>query len=143
MTEIPEGFEPVGQLRTSPFLEHVGPFFVRRREKEVVLGLMVGAAHLNARGMVHGGVLTTMADVALGYQLAFLEEPPARLTTVSMSIDFVGGARLGDWVEAHTEVVRLGTRMAFANAYLMAGATRIARVSGVFLRAGAASERED
>ena len=132
--EVPPGFEPIGSLRSSPFLDRVGPFFVRRDGRALVLGVRVDEAHTNARGRAHGGVLLTMADVALGYQLAFMEDPPARLTTVSMSADFAGAARRGDWVEARVEVQRLGARMAFANAYLSTGTERIARVSGVFLR---------
>lgn len=143
MTPIPEGFDPIQTLRASPFLEHVGPFFARRHGTEIVLGLQVLDTHLNARGMAHGGVLTTMADVALGDQRSFLESPPARLITVSMSIDFVGGARLGDWVEAHVEVVRLGARMGFANAYLTVAQVRIARASAVFVRAAPAPEQSD
>jgi acyl-coenzyme A thioesterase 13 len=136
----PSGFEPIAGLRTSPFLDHVGPLFFRRTGPAVVLGLRVGPAHTNARGLAHGGLLLTMADVALGYQLAFSEEPPARLLTVSMSADFTGAARLGDWVEAHVDSQRLGARMAFANAYLTVRGERIARVSAVFSRASA--ERE-
>lgn len=74
--DIPHGFRPIGELRTSPFLEHVGPFYFRRQERNLVLGLRVGETHANARGTAHGGLLMTMADVALGYQLALAQDPP-------------------------------------------------------------------
>ena len=132
--EIPAGFEPLERLRTSPFLERVGPLFFKREGKNLVLGLRVDQTHANARGTAHGGLLLTMADVALGYQLAFSVDPPAGATTVNMSADFLGGARVGDWVEARVEAHQLGARMAFANAYLTVGDKRIARVSAVFAR---------
>ena len=132
--DIPNGFRPIGELRTSPFLEHVGPFYFRQQERNLVLGLRVGEAHANARGTAHGGLLMTMADVALGYQLALAQDPPLGATTVSMSADFIGGAAVGEWIESHVEMQQLGSRMAFANAYLTAGDKRVARVSAAFLR---------
>ena len=132
--DIPQGFRRMAELRTSPFLDRVGPFFFRREDRDLVLGVRVGEAHANARGTAHGGLLLTLADVALGYQLAFSQDPPVAATTVSISADFLGPASLGDWVEAHVEMQQLGSRMAFANAYLTAGDKRVARVSASFLR---------
>ena len=132
--EIPNGFRPMAELRTSPFLDRVGPFYFRRRDRDLVLGLRVGEGHANARGTAHGGLLLTMADVALGYQLAFSQDPPVLATTVSMSADLIGGANVGDWLEASVDTQQLGSRMAFANAYLTAGERRVARVSAAFLR---------
>ena len=131
--DIPQGFRPMGELRTSPFLDRVGPFYFRRQERELTLGVRVGDIHTNARGTAHGGLLLTLADVALGYQLAFSQDPPAAATTVGISADFLGAASLGDWVEAHVDMQQLGSRMAFANAYLTAGDKRVARVSATFL----------
>ena len=60
------------------------------------------------------------------------DRPVARLTTVSMSTDSVGTAKLGDWIEVHVDVQKAGRTLAFANAYLMNGDIRIGRVSAVF-----------
>jgi acyl-coenzyme A thioesterase 13 len=135
--DAPDGFQPLAALRTSPFLDHVGPFFFQRREQRLVLGLRIEGKHANARGTAHGGLLLTMADVGLGYHMAMSQDPPMRATTISMSADFVGSAGIGDWLEAHVEMNQLGARLAFANAYLMVGDKRVARVSGVFLRTDA------
>jgi acyl-coenzyme A thioesterase 13 len=135
--DVPVGFEPLTKLRTSPFLDHVGPFFFQWREKRLVLGLRIEGKHANARGTAHGGLLLTMADVGLGYQMAMSQDPPVKATTVSMSADFIGSAGIGDWLEAHVEMNQLGARLAFANAYLAVGDKRVARVSGVFLRVDA------
>ncbi|HXY89774.1 MAG TPA: PaaI family thioesterase [Xanthobacteraceae bacterium] len=131
--DVPKNFRPIAELRTSPFLERVGPLFFEWRGKKLVLGLRIDATHANARGTAHGGLLLTLADVALGYQMAMSQDPPIRATTISMSADFIGGAAVGDWVEAHVEY-QLGSRLAFANAYLMVGDKQVARASGVFLR---------
>jgi acyl-coenzyme A thioesterase 13 len=130
--DVPEGFTALG--RTSPSVELLGPFYSKGAGAGLVLGLRVAEKHTNARGFAHGGVLLTLADVALGYAAEGSVEPPARLITTSLSADFAGGARLGDWVEARVDVQRVGERMAFANAYLHAGDRRIVRASAVFIR---------
>lgn len=127
---LPDGFGPI--FRTSPFLETAGPFYSRLIDKELIIGLRVLDKHINGRGTVHAGVLTTMADVAIGYATAFSQEPPARLVTVSLNTDFVGSAVVGDWLEARTDVQRVGSAVAFANAFIYKGTERIVRVSAVF-----------
>lgn len=131
MTTAPaQGFAPL--FRTSPFLDRIGPFFARGRGAEMSIGLRVLDHHLNARGLVHGGVLMTMADIALGYAMATTEEPPLGLVTSNLSADLVGSAKPGDWIETRVDIQKIGRTLAFANAYLQVGDTRIARVSGVF-----------
>lgn len=96
MTAIPEGFAPL--FRTSPFLDATGPFYCRRENERLIVGLRILEKHVNARGFAHGGLLMTLADIALGYSLAYREEPPASFVTANLSADFAGSARLGDWV---------------------------------------------
>ncbi|PZS34574.1 MAG: esterase [Pseudonocardiales bacterium] len=126
----PEGFTPVE--RRSPFLDLIGPLWVSSDPAAPVYGLQIEHRHANTRGDAHGGVLMTMADVVLGYTAAFSREPPVRLTTASMSVDFAGSAHVGDWVEGRADVQRIGRSLAFANAYLSVGDRRILRASAVF-----------
>ena len=127
---IPEGFAPL--FRTSPLLETLGPFYSKGRGEDLVVALRVAEKHANARGALHGGVTATIADVAMGYAMAFGSDPPRRMVTASMTIDYTGGAEVGDWVEVHIDRTRVGRTLAFCNAYLMVGATQVARASGVF-----------
>ena len=62
---IPAGFQPL--FRTSPVLDLIGPLLSKGKGADLVIGLRVEAKHCNARGTVHGGILATFADVALGY----------------------------------------------------------------------------
>ncbi|HEX9489640.1 MAG TPA: PaaI family thioesterase [Stellaceae bacterium] len=135
MTAVPGGFAPL--FRTSPFLDAVGPFYYRRDGGRLIIGLRILEKHANARGVAHGGLLMTLADIALGYNTAYQEDPPASLVTASLTGDFAGTAKLGDWVEAHVDVQKSGKRLAFANAYLMVGDERILRASAVFARSAA------
>jgi acyl-coenzyme A thioesterase PaaI-like protein len=53
--------------------------------------------------------------------------------TASLSTDFAGNAREGDWLEAHTDVMRAGRRVVFVNCFVHRGEERIARGSGTFV----------
>jgi acyl-coenzyme A thioesterase PaaI-like protein len=65
VADIPEGFLPL--FRTSPFLDTLGPFFYRPTASSFVIGLRIASKHANARGSAHGGLIFTLADIALGY----------------------------------------------------------------------------
>ncbi len=125
-----DGFAPL--FRTSPFLDRTGPFYSTGKGAAMVVGLRALEHHLNARALVHGGVLMTLADIALGYTMATTEDPPLGLITSHLSADIAGSARLGDWIEARVDIQKIGRTLAFANAYLHVDEARIARVSGVF-----------
>ncbi len=131
--EIPREFRSL--FRTSPVLDLIGPLYCRGEGVDLVVGLRVGAKHCNARGTVHGGILATLADVALGYTIAFSSTPPASLAT-NLTLDFAGTAKIGDWLEAHVDVQKRGSRLSFANCYITVNGQRIARASAVFLVTG-------
>ena len=131
---IPEGFEPIGRL--SPFNSLVGPLYQRRRGDEVSIGVQIEEKHTNSRGICQGGALATLADLALGYSMAAKVGGPAgAFVTAHLAIDYAGAARPGDWVQSEVEIQRIGSRLAFANCYLVAGGKRIVRASAIFARA--------
>lgn len=130
MNEVPEGFKPL--FRSSNFLDLVGPFYYREEGNGFVVGLRIEEKHINAKGFAHGGLLVTMADIALGYNTATSQNPPLSMVTTSLTTDFAGSARLGDWIEARVDIQKVGQRVAFANAYLSVGQNRIVRASAVF-----------
>jgi uncharacterized protein (TIGR00369 family) len=132
--DVPEGFQPL--FRTSPVLELIGPLYGRGNGADLMVGLRVEAKHCNARGTIHGGILATLADVAIGYAIAFSADPPIGAVTANLSLDYAGTARIGDWVESRVDIQKRGTRLAFGNCYLCVGEERIARASAVFLIAG-------
>lgn len=132
--DIPEGFEPL--FRTSPALALIGPLYSRGKGADLVLGLRIEEKHCNARGTAHGGILAMLADVALGYALATATDPPTAAVTANLSLDYLGAAKAGDWVESRVEFQKMGSRLAFGNCYIAAGGQRIARASAVFLVTG-------
>jgi acyl-coenzyme A thioesterase 13 len=134
MTEIPQGFAPL--FRSSPFLDAIGPLYGKGEGPDLIVGLRIVEKHTNARGLAHGGIFATLADIALGYCLAFYTDPPQALVTTNLTLDFAGSARIGDWVEVKVDIQKSGSRLAFANAYIFVADQRIVRASAVFLVAG-------
>ena len=130
MSEIPEGFEPL--FRSSPYLDLLGPIFNQSTDRGLVLGFTAEQKHCNARELVHGGVFSSLADVALSYNAAFQGEAPTPMVTASLTVDYLGSAKLGDWIEITTEVMKVGRSMAFANCIFTVGDKAVAKASGVF-----------
>jgi len=135
MSTVPAGFKPLPAA--SPFNELVGPLYEKRGEGVVALGLRVENKHANSRGSCHGGVLATLADLALGYGM-IAKRGGARggFVTAHLAVDYAGAASVGDWIHSEVEVQRVGSRLAFANGYLCVGAKRIVRMSGIFALPG-------
>jgi acyl-coenzyme A thioesterase 13 len=120
--------------RRSGFLDLIGPLHVDdTNPRAPVYGLRVGDQHANSRGSVHGGVLTTLTDVALGYGTLAAHGEVLALVTASLTIDFTGTAGIGDWLEARTTLKRMGSRLAFASCEITTTSGRpVASSSGVF-----------
>ncbi|MEN9629887.1 MAG: hypothetical protein RJA10_3115 [Pseudomonadota bacterium] len=132
---VPEGFTPM--VHGGPYYRALGPLFGRPApDGGVVVGLRVDGTHLNMQGLTHGGMLTTVADGALGINIG-MAQLRARgrrqaQVTVSLNADFLSSAQPGDWLEAHVTITRMGQRMAFANCDLRVGAKHVLRANAVF-----------
>jgi acyl-coenzyme A thioesterase 13 len=131
MKRAPAGFRALERL--SPFNALVGPLYARKkRGRELSIGVRIEEKHTNSRGICHGGVLATLADLSLGYAMHAKTGGKTAFVTAHLAVDYAGSARVGDWVEAEVEIQRMGTRLAFANCYLVAAGRRIVRASALF-----------
>src|SRR4029079_5588109 len=92
-----------------------------------VVALRIEARHLNRSGMAQGGLLATVVDFALGRAIRASAADGRRAAPVSLTTDFLGAAREGDFVEARTEVERLGGTLAFADCSLTVEVRQIVR----------------
>ena len=93
--EIPDGFER--HFRQSPLTAPWEPIYSKRTEDAVIIGLRLAEPHTNSRGLVHGGLITSLADNAMGLSCGVkLEGGGSRLITVNLSIDFIGSAKSGN-----------------------------------------------
>jgi len=134
MTRIPIAFEPLPWV--SPFNKLVGRLYVKSGNAGPCVGLMISGKHVNRSAIVHGGMICTLADMAMGHAIRVAHKREVSLVTVNLAVDFIGIARTGDWVEAHANVHRIGKRLAFADCHVWRAAERIARASGTYQIAG-------
>lgn len=89
--------------------------------------------HCNPMGVCHGGWLATLMDMVLPINARLTADLPENfLLTVQMSLDYLGTAPLGAWVEGRGRVLRKTRRLVFADALLTIDGDPIMRGSGVF-----------
>ena len=133
MEDTPPGFAP---LVWPGFCTLIGPLWSRPKGDgpDVDIGLRIEPRHANSGGYAHGGLIATLADIALTHTIGRRAGPDFLIVTVSMNVDFTGSARVGDWVEAHTLVTRSEGSLAFAQCDLLVEGKAIVHGSGVLKR---------
>ena len=128
--QVPEGFEP--HFRKSPFTDPWEPLYSRRGEKSVAIGLWLAKPHTNSRGLIHGGLIASLADNAMGYSCSQALGWTASLVTISLAVDFVGSADIGQWLAVDCEVIKTGSTICFAQSLITADGANIARANASF-----------
>jgi len=131
----PDGFVP--HERTSPLTAPWEPLYASARDDRLLLGLEVRAPHTNSRGLLHGGLIAALADNAMGLSCGVRLArdglgPAGGLVTVSLSLDYLGLARQGQWLVFDTDFVRPGKTLCFAEASVSADGALIARAHASF-----------
>jgi acyl-coenzyme A thioesterase PaaI-like protein len=118
------------QERTG-FSALVGPIWARPDGAGLAYGFLAEAKHANARGVVHGGMLMTFADQALG---RLVSEAVARkpIATIQLDTHFLAPARLGDFVEAHGKITRRTRSIVFIEGTLTVKGHAVSRSCGIW-----------
>ncbi len=98
----------------------------------ISVGLVPADTHCNSRGTVHGGVISALLDVALGRNAAASFDPPAMLTTVSLTTHFIAAAQPGHWLQADATVTRRASTLCFAHGSVKSDDRVIAEATAVF-----------
>ncbi len=107
------------ERRRSPFSAFIGAEMEEMRDGYVRLSLLLQPHHTNPNGVMHGGVVTTMMDSALGAALGSLRGEEAKRNphaTIEMNTSFLTSARPGDEIVVEGRVLRLGKSIAFGEA---------------------------
>lgn len=127
--EVPPGFEP--HIRRSPVTDPWEPLYAKREGEAFSLGLRIAHSHCNARGLLHGGVISALADNAMGLACVTQMEGASALT-VSLSVDFLSVGRSGQWLAVRGVPAKLGRTLAFADAQIEADGELIAKAAATF-----------
>ena len=129
-TDIPDGFER--QSRPSPLTDPWEPIYSKHTADAIVLGLRLATPHTNARGFAHGGLIAALTDKAMGHSCGHKMRGAYSLVTVSMAIDFVSSAQIGQWLAVETDVIKTGSTLCFAQCLVRADDAVIARANATF-----------
>ena len=89
--------------------EHTEPGLARTR-------VTVQPFHLHGGGVMHGGLLVTLADSAMSRSLMMMIEPGQSTTTIEMKVNFMRPAMLGEEIVAEAKVVQKGKSIAVVEA---------------------------
>ncbi|MET0314069.1 MAG: PaaI family thioesterase [Hansschlegelia sp.] len=130
MTERPpdewERFDDAG------FIDLVGPLRQRRDVSGVrAFGFVATEKHANLIGLVHGGMLMTLADRALGVG-AWDSAKGKPCVTIQFDMQFVSAAKMGEFVEIQPEVLRVSSSLVFMRGDVKVGERIVATANGVW-----------
>ena len=106
------------RLRDSEFYRWAGVEVIDASPGVVEIAFEANPQHLNLQGLVHGGILATLADTAMGLAVRTLLEPGRRHVTVQLGIEFLSPGRPGR-ITARGRSVKIGTQLGFAEADVM------------------------
>ncbi|MGH6891088.1 MAG: PaaI family thioesterase [Dongiaceae bacterium] len=106
------------QRPPSGYADLIGYRITRRDTDYCELELTVEPKHLNRLKVPHGGSLATLIDTAAGIAVAFAQGPDKILpaVTLSLSMQFLGQAKVGDVLTATGRRVGGGRTVAYGTA---------------------------
>lgn len=130
--QVPEGFDVCAM--GGGFNAAFGPIYRHRSEPR--LGFRVGPQHLNPVGTVHGGAMATFADMMVVAVHDGAGTSERHAPTINLTVDYLGPARLGQWVEMPVALARATKTMYFTQSIITADGEPAARVHGIYRRYG-------
>jgi len=103
------------RLQDSEFYRWAGVEVTDASPGAVEIAFEAGPQHLNLQGLVHGGILATLADTAMGLAVRTVLEAGRRHVTVQLGVEFLSPGRPGR-ITARGRSVKIGTQLGFAEA---------------------------
>ncbi|HJV46870.1 MAG TPA: PaaI family thioesterase [Bacillota bacterium] len=105
--------------------------YERIDEKSVKLTLPVKPLFLNSVGVVHGGIISSLADVAMCNALGVYEDGIQKAVTVDLKVSFLKGAK-GASLKALAHVVKEGRSLTHTDCFIYDDEENlVARASGI------------
>ena len=111
-----------GRLPPPPMAGLVGARLVSVGDGEVVFRCAPDESTYNPLGIVHGGLLCTMLDFAAGAAVHTRLPAGVGFSSVEIKVSYLKALRAGDGeIEIHGRALRVGSRIAFAEAHARNG----------------------
>lgn len=123
----------VHSINDSPFYQLLGFELQAVDRGEVTIGVKTEEKHTNPIGLIHGGLIMTIADAAMGNALRSLG---VQGVTIDCSTAFPASAAMGTEIKAAGKVLRAGRHLIFAEARVWSGEKLIGHSKGTFYKTG-------
>lgn len=130
--DAPPGYE-ICAIPDGEFAAMIGPLLIRQCDSGPRFAFRAERKHTNARGVVHGGMLTSFADQALGLTIQ-LALNTLDLATVNLNCNLVASARPGDLIEGAAAITRITNRLVFIKGTITCGDVVLMDASGIWVR---------
>ncbi|NTU83174.1 MAG: PaaI family thioesterase [Chloroflexales bacterium] len=115
-----------GELPAPPVALLLGMAIEEIAEGRVVFTLDPAEYHYNPLGSVHGGVISTLCDSAMGCAVQSTLAAGSGYTTVELKVNFLRALTVGSGpVRCEGRVIHVGGRIATAEARVIDGAGRL------------------
>jgi uncharacterized protein (TIGR00369 family) len=112
------------RVARSAFHAWMGMELVTASAGRVEIGLEAADHHLNLQGLLHGGVIATLADTATGLAVRSMVPAGRRHVTIQLDVHYLSPGRPGR-ITAVGTTVRVGSQIAYAEADIRDGAGRL------------------
>ncbi len=120
-------------MRRSPFHQWAGLELVSVGDGASELRMELKPHHFNPQGIVHGGIITAVADTSIGLALRSQLRPGLTHRTAQLNVHFLSKGE-GNVLIGRGRALHLGQRMGYGEAEVIDAEGRlIARASGAFI----------
>ena len=111
----------------------LGLRLIETGEGEAVVEMTATEDMANHSGFVHGGMISALADSAMGRSLRTVKPGVARAMSFDLKLNFINAARVGETLRATGRVVHAGRRTMVADCRIEGNDGRlVATASGTF-----------
>jgi uncharacterized protein (TIGR00369 family) len=121
------------RVRRSPFHQWAGLELLSVGEGTAELSMELQPHHFNPQGIVHGGIITAIADTSIGLALRSNLRPGLTHRTAQLNVHFLAKGE-GNLLVGRGRSLHLGQRMGYGEAEVLDGEGRLlARATGTFI----------
>ncbi len=121
------------RVRTSPFHRWAGMELVAVGDGRSELRMRLEDQHFNPQRIVHGGIISAMADTSIGLALRSMLPRGHTHRTAQLNVHFLAKGS-GDELIGRGRTLHLGTRMGYGESEVLDGEGRLlARATATFI----------
>jgi uncharacterized protein (TIGR00369 family) len=128
---IDPGTDGWKQRESKGFMANLGPLWSRREGDEWAYGVIADDTHVNVTGVIHGGMLVSLADQAMSMVVwEAMERTPC--VTIQLDTQFLSAARPGDFIQARSRVIRKTRSLVFVQGTLEVDGEAVLAATGIW-----------